>query len=89
MNQKIREQGTYVQEINTFVSNAQQLGKMFTAAVGQRLRTNRQVAEIEAHATVGSEIFIMTAFFFLEMCNEDMQKSMVDNINRGVKYRNC
>lgn len=87
MNKKILEQDTYVQEINTFVSNAQQLGKMFTAAVGQRLRTNKQVAEIEAHATVGSEILIMTAYFFLEICNEDMQKSMVDNINRGVKYR--
>lgn len=87
MNEKLKEQSSYADEFNTFVTNAQQLGKMFTAAVGQRLRTNKQVAEIEANAIVGSEILIMTAYFNLEIFNEDMKSSIVKNINRGVKYR--
>lgn len=87
INTKISEQDKYVSDVRDLMSNVQQLGKMFTAAVGQRLRTNKQVAEIEANAVVGSQIFIMTAYFFLEMYNDDMRESMVNNINRGVKYR--
>lgn len=87
MNSKVLEQQEYFQKVEQLVDNAKRLKKMYSDAVAKRLRTNKEVAEIEANAKRNSEIFIMTSSCLLERYNNDMRKSIANNIIRGVKYR--
>lgn len=87
MNSKVSEQQEYFQKVDRLVNNAKKLEQMYLDAVEKRLRTNKQVAEIEANAKRNSEIFIMTSSCLLERYNSDMRESIANNIIRGVKYR--
>ena len=87
MNSKVSEQNCHFTNVDRLVANAKLLERMYVNAVAKRLRTNKQVAEIEASAKSGTEIYIMTSGFLIERYEPDMRKAIVTNINRGVKYR--
>lgn len=87
MNSKVSEQQEYFQKVDQLFDNANKLKEMYLDAVAKQLRTNKEVAEIEANAKRNSEIFIMTSSCLLERYNSDMRKSIANNIVRGVKYR--
>jgi hypothetical protein len=87
MNTRIQEQQQHFIGVDKLVENAKRLERMFVESVAKRLRTNKQISEIEAAATPGSEIYIMTSSFLFERYDPDLRNAIVSNINRGVKYR--
>ena len=87
MNLKIEQQRAHLLSVDNLVVNAQKLEKLYADAVSERLRTNKQVAAIEAEVKPNTEIYIMTSSFLFERFDPDMRSSMVNNINKGVKYR--
>ena len=87
MNSKIEQQQDYLLKVDSLVANAQKLEKLYAEAVAERLRTNKQVADIESKVKSNTEIYIMTSHFLLERYDSDMRNSIVKNINKGVKYR--
>lgn len=87
LNAKVLEQEVHFKEVEDFVANAKKLEKLYLDAVGKLLRTNKDVAKIEASAKADSVIYIMTTSFLFEKYDEDMRRSIASNIMRGVKYR--
>jgi hypothetical protein len=87
MNQKIKEQESYLSTVDNLVSNAKDLERLYSVAVAERLRTNKQVIEIESGAKTNTEIYMMTSSFLFERYDTDMRNTIVSNINKGVKYR--
>lgn len=87
INSKVSEQEKHISDVNELIKNAKDLEKLYAAAVAKRLRTNKQVTEIESKAKANSEIFIMTSSFLFERFDDDMRLSIAKNIAKGVKYR--
>jgi len=87
MNTRIAEQQQHFVNVDKLVENAKQLERMFIESVAKRLKTNKQISEIESMAATGSEIYIMTSSFLFERYDPDLRNAIVSNINRGVKYR--
>lgn len=50
INAKVNEQLLHISSVDQLVANAQKLEKLYADAVSERLRTNKQVASIEAEA---------------------------------------
>lgn len=86
MNGKVEEQKEYFKKVDRLVDNAKQLEKMYAEAVTKRLRTNKQIADIEARVKSDSIIYIMTTSFLFERFDEDLRKSIASNLMRNIRY---